>query len=224
MPPFRVQRVLNPTEARLAEAANLFTDLMKNNLGALSLAGGEASLMNYQALALLRVGSLYGEYYEATDDEGNLLGFTMWMPPGQEMFSTEEQRRLGFNYFMQMLSSEAENYFKTKYVAQFPGFVASLLGPRGKIDSWWLHMAMIRHDRQRKGVLRALVDIVRAKAEDAGEYLATCTTNDDNIRVYTGLGFAYKGSTEMESPWGKWPIHVFKMDFADKKAPSNHLE
>ncbi len=92
--------------------------------------------MSYQGLALLRVGSLYGEYYEATDDKGNLLGFTMWMPPGQEMFSTlvspaliypsskpagciliiyrEEQRRLGFNNFMQMLSSEAEVYFKTK--------------------------------------------------------------------------------------------------------------
>lgn len=93
--------------------------------------------MNYQGLALLRVGSLYGEYYEATDEEGTLLGFTMWMPPGQEMFSTsvssaivhpswklanvyllaiyrEEQRRLGFNSFMQMLSSEAEIYFKTK--------------------------------------------------------------------------------------------------------------
>ena len=58
------------------------------DLGALSLAGGEVSLMNDQGLALLRVGSLYGEYYEATDDKGNLLGFTMWMPPGQEMFST----------------------------------------------------------------------------------------------------------------------------------------
>lgn len=96
--------------------------------------------------------------------------------------------------------------------------MASLLGPRvyslllslfgwandyqGKIDSWWLHMAMIRQDHQRKGVLRALVDMVRKKvglqieitdakthqthhklpqAEDAGEYLATCTTNDDNV-------------------------------------------
>lgn len=68
-------------------------------------------------------------------------------------------------------------------------------------------MAMIRHDHQRKGVLRALIDIVRTKvglqvnitdaktyqmhheflqAEDAGEYLATCTTNDDNVIFYRG--------------------------------------
>ncbi|KAF8971928.1 hypothetical protein BDZ97DRAFT_1153970 [Flammula alnicola] len=211
-PSFRVQRIHNPTEERLAAAADIFTELMKTNLGAVSLAGGDISLMKYEALALLRAGVLSGEYYEATDQEGQLIGYNMWMPPGQEIFSTEEQRKLGFYEFMSRLSDEAENYFKTKYVAEFPGFVASLLGPTGKLDSWWLHMAMIRRDYQRQGVLRALVGLVLEKASKAGEYLATCTTNDDNIRVYTGLGFDYKGSTPMDSPWGEWPIHVFKMD------------
>ncbi|KAF8195072.1 hypothetical protein BJ912DRAFT_1085952 [Pholiota molesta] len=193
-PSFHVQRVLNPTEAQLCDAADLFTDLMKTNLGAVSLAGGEISLMTCQALALLRAGALAGEYYEATNEEGEMIGYTMWMPPGQEMFSTEEQRKLGFDEFMTKLSDEAKTYFKTKYMAEFPGFVASLLGPRGKLDSWWLHMAM---------------------AEKRGEYLAACTTNDDNviIRVYTGLGFVHEGSTTMDSPWGQWPIHVFRMTF-----------
>ncbi|KAF9476014.1 hypothetical protein BDN70DRAFT_882975 [Pholiota conissans] len=210
-PSFRVQRVVNPTEAQLCEAADLFADLMKTNLGAVSLAGGDISLMPLQALALLRAGALAGEYYEATNEEGEMIGYTMWMPPGQEMFSTAEQRRLGFDEFMAKLSEEAKTYFKTKYIAEFPGFVASLLGPTGKIDSWWLHMAMVRRDFQRQGVLRTMVKVVREKAEKRGEYLATCTTNDDNIRVYTGLGFDYKGSTSMDSPWGQWPIHVFNM-------------
>lgn len=44
--------------------------------------------MEFQALALLRSGVLDGEYYEATDDEGELIGYTMWMPPGREPFPT----------------------------------------------------------------------------------------------------------------------------------------
>jgi len=209
------QRVENPTTERLEDAAELFTDLMKTNLGAVSLAGGDVSLMKFEALALLRAGVHSGEYYEATNKEGELIGYTMWMPPGQEMFSTEDQRRLGFYEFMSKLSNEAENYFKTKYVAEFPAFVASLLGPTGKRDSWWLHMAMIRREYQRMGVLRALIGLVREKAAKAGEFLATCTTSDENIPVYTGLGFEYKGSTMMDSPWGEWPIHVFRMDLRD---------
>jgi hypothetical protein len=105
-------------------------------LGAVSLAGGEIALMTCQALALLRAGALAGEYYEATNEEGEMIGYTMWMPPGQEMFSTsvlgsvlalqemiltmissphsEEQRKLGFDEFMTKLSDEAKTYFKTK--------------------------------------------------------------------------------------------------------------
>ena len=44
--------------------------------------------MKYQALSILRAGVHSGEYYEATDETGSLIGYTLWMPPGQEMFST----------------------------------------------------------------------------------------------------------------------------------------
>ncbi|CAA7265027.1 unnamed protein product [Cyclocybe aegerita] len=177
---FTVKRVESSTNERLEVAAELFTDLMKDNLGAISLAGGEDSLMPLQALALLRAGVHSGEYYEASNEQGELVGYTLWMPPGQEMFSTEEQKQLGLYEFMAKLSDEAKEYYRTKYMAEFPGFVASLLGPMGKLDSWWLHMAMIRRDYQRQGVFRALLSLVREKAAAAGQYLATCTTNDDN--------------------------------------------
>ncbi|KAJ3511538.1 hypothetical protein NLJ89_g4046 [Agrocybe chaxingu] len=164
--------------------------------------------MPLQALALLRAGVLSGEYYEATNEEGELVGYTMWMPPGQEMFSTEEQKQLGLYEFMAKLSDEAKEYYRTK----------------GKLDSWWLHMAMIRRDYQRQGVLRALLSPVREKAAAAGQYLATCTTNDDNIHVYTGLGFDFKGSTVISSPWGDWPIHVFKMDWKATPVTEEKIE
>lgn len=34
---------------------------------------------------------------------------------------------------------------------------------QGKVDSWWLHMAMVRRDSQRKGIATTLIDLVREK-------------------------------------------------------------
>ena len=56
--------------------------------GTISLSGGDTSLMRLQALAMLRAGALTGEYYIATNPSGEQIGYTLWMPPGQEMFST----------------------------------------------------------------------------------------------------------------------------------------
>ena len=38
--------------------------------------------------AMLRAGALEGEYYIATDDAGTFVGYTMWMPPGRDLFGT----------------------------------------------------------------------------------------------------------------------------------------
>lgn len=34
---------------------------------------------------------------------------------------------------------------------------------QAKIDSWWLHMAMVRRDYQRKGICTTLINLVRDK-------------------------------------------------------------
>lgn len=108
--------------------------LRQKDLGAVSLAGGEISLMKYEALAILRAGVHSGEYYEATNENGELVGYTIWMPPGKEIFSTsvffddlnrcdtkqliyesrEEQKNLGYYDFMSKLSDEAQEYFNSK--------------------------------------------------------------------------------------------------------------
>ena len=55
----------------------------------LSLVGGDGSLIPDMTRAILKAG-IYaaGEYYIATNEDGEIVGYTMWMPPGQEIFST----------------------------------------------------------------------------------------------------------------------------------------
>jgi hypothetical protein len=37
---------------------------------------------------MLRAGIHSGEFYTATDKTGEVIGFSLWMPPGEELFST----------------------------------------------------------------------------------------------------------------------------------------
>ena len=55
---------------------------------ALSLVGGDSTLASDLAQAVLRAGVFAGEYYNATDDDGRIVGFALWMPPGDDLFST----------------------------------------------------------------------------------------------------------------------------------------
>lgn len=54
-----------------------------------SLTGGHPEeLLELMGRAMLRAGVHSGEYYEASNETGELVGFLMTMPPGQDLFST----------------------------------------------------------------------------------------------------------------------------------------
>jgi hypothetical protein len=62
--------------------------LTSQDTAVLSLCGGEASLMHSLARAMIHACALDGEYYTATNEAEELVGFCLWMPPGKEIFST----------------------------------------------------------------------------------------------------------------------------------------
>ncbi|KAI0935357.1 hypothetical protein AcV7_003819 [Taiwanofungus camphoratus] len=207
-----VAHVEHPTQEQLDASVALFAFLMKNAPALISLSGGDISLLDPMGRAMILAGIPAGEYYAATDDNGQLVGFMFWTSPGQELFSTPEQRELGLNDFMAKLSAEGKEYYKKTYSAEFPQFVESCLGPTGKLNSWWLHMAMVHPDYQRQGIATRLIGLVREKATQKGETLALSTTSAKNVHIYKAIGFELKGERIMPSPWGDWPLYVFSLN------------
>ncbi|EPQ55378.1 hypothetical protein GLOTRDRAFT_129653 [Gloeophyllum trabeum ATCC 11539] len=160
------------------------------------------------ARAVLAAGTLHGEYYGATDSSGQILGFILAIPPGRDLFSTEVERELGFNEFMDKLSDAGKEYFKTTYTNKFHELVEESLGPKGNLKSFWIYMVMVRPEYQRKGIARALMGLLREKASSLGHPVALSTTNPNNVVVYQKMGFVLKGQAIMPSPWADWPIYV----------------
>ena len=118
---------------------------------------------------MIRAGAHGGEYYEATHTNGDLVGFLVVMPAGHDLFGTyvensfarsetgasgasnlptrEERRALGLTEFMNDLSPEGKEYYKTtvrrmfglmalreltgvaQYMVEFPAFVNACVGP-----------------------------------------------------------------------------------------------
>ncbi|KAH6896135.1 hypothetical protein BKA70DRAFT_786500 [Coprinopsis sp. MPI-PUGE-AT-0042] len=216
MAAFTVKRVENPTDEEIEVSVDLFVDLMSEDRSVQSLVGSNAALIPLMIRAMLWAGALEGEYYIATDEAGNFAGYSMWMPPGRDLFGTDAQRALGLNDFMEGLSDSTKDYWKNTYIANFPGFVQEQMGPTGKTDAWWLHQAMVRKEFQRQGVAKALIEVVLKRARDNRETLGTTTTSDENISVYTALNFKHKATKMMPSPLGEWPIHLFELRTADK--------
>ncbi|KAH9932603.1 uncharacterized protein B0H18DRAFT_986557 [Fomitopsis serialis] len=132
-----------------------------------------------------------------------------------------EQRDQGLNDFMASLPEAVKQYYKDAYLQDFPGFVNECMGsPKGKTDAWWLNNFCVHPERQRQGIGRRLLEIVRQKVdshlsptcEGEGQVVALSATRDVNAPVYKAYGFEQKGLKKMLSPWGDWPLYVFVLD------------
>ncbi|KAF9466025.1 hypothetical protein BDZ94DRAFT_284957 [Collybia nuda] len=178
-----IQRIEDVNDKIIDKAADLFYDLMKDELAGISLCG---------------------EFYTATEPgSGALVGYAIWMPTGHELLESEAQRKLGFDDFSHRLSDAGKAFFKDTvfYLKYFPDFVNGCLGPTGRRDSWWLHQIMVRTENQRQGVATSLINVVKEKAGKNHQQLALSVTQEANVPVYTNQGFVIRGRSELKSPW-----------------------
>lgn len=206
------ERVQNPTDAQIDSAVELFASLMKDDISLMSLCGGDSSKLGPLGRAMLRAGVHCGEYYEAHHESEGMVGFLMVTPPGQDLFSTDEQRALGLSAFMQNLPEAGKEYYKAVYLVEFPAFVNACLGPTGRRDSWYIHTLMVKSKFQGQGIGKALINIVRGKASLNGETLALSTTTDVNAVIYQRMGFQLLDKRIMPGPWGEYPLYILSMN------------
>ncbi|KAI0697346.1 hypothetical protein BC835DRAFT_1526866 [Cytidiella melzeri] len=139
----------------------------------------------------------------------------MTMPPGQDLFSTEEQRALGLTELtsLQKGKSTTEQPIQmrpSQYLAEFPAFVNFCLGPT--LDSWYIHMVMVSPEHQWKGVGKSLINQVVEKASRrSGDVIAMSTTTALNAMIYQKCGLTLLGHEIMPSQWGDWPLYIFSL-------------
>ncbi|TFY67072.1 hypothetical protein EVJ58_g1854 [Rhodofomes roseus] len=177
------------------------------------------------ARAMIRAATLDGEIYTAAEQSDRILGYAVWMPPGQDLLSTPEQRKLGWDDFFEHVSQRGKDWFTKTYATEVSAFMAGIFGPtvghsfsmnvrssssrKGKVDSWYLNIIMVHPDYHRRGIATKLVDVVRSKAAANGDTMALSTSSTRNVPIYKALHFDLVGEKMIPSPWGDWPLYVF---------------
>ncbi|KAH8101682.1 hypothetical protein BXZ70DRAFT_1006941 [Cristinia sonorae] len=209
---FTLKQLVNPTEAQLRRAGRLTYELMSKDPALISLCGGDPDLMEPLGLAMVRAGALEGEFYAAVDGSDDILGFVMTMPKGKVLFSTEEQKKLGFYDFMSRLSEAGKRYYADTYLKIFPQYVASCIAPLTMVDIWWIHTCMTRVESQGQGIASGLIRMILDKALAAGDVIGLSTTTEVNVRIYESMGFKVIGHRGCPSPWGDWEFWVLRYE------------
>ncbi|KZT63062.1 hypothetical protein DAEQUDRAFT_681050 [Daedalea quercina L-15889] len=186
--------------------------LMRTDLAVISICGGNRDLIGPMGCGMILATTLGGEIYAATVESGEIVGFAVWMPPGQDLLSIPEQWKLGWDDFWSKLSEEGKDWFTNMYSKEVTEFMNGIFGPTGKWDSWYLNLLMVHPKYQCQGIATKIVDMVHKKASPQGSMMAVSTSHPRNVPIYEALGFELWGNKIIPSPWGDWPCYVFMQD------------
>ncbi|KAI0331527.1 hypothetical protein GY45DRAFT_1322094 [Cubamyces sp. BRFM 1775] len=148
-----------------------------------------------------------GELYTARDEDGNLVGFTVWAPPGRTAFDTPEQLEMGFTEFLSQIDEEGKKFQTHLFQEILPAWLARDFGVEdAEREYYWCWFAMVREDQQNKGTCRALFDLTYEKARLTAATMALITDSRDNVAKYEKLGFTERGEQKVSSPYGDWTL------------------
>ncbi|KAF9809179.1 hypothetical protein IEO21_07516 [Rhodonia placenta] len=187
---------------------------------AVALTGGDISLLPVLARAMIKPIALQiGDMYTATDENGKVVGFQMWVPPGRLLFNTyesissyckEEQRKLGFEDFLSQLSDEAKLYCPQTLGKDFPHAIDILAGmDQTELNTYWCNFNFVAEDWWQKGISKAMTGLAYRKAKANGWTMALATTHTRNVDIYKRLGFELKGLRDFTSPWNVWQAWIY---------------
>ncbi|KAJ7102362.1 hypothetical protein B0H15DRAFT_749953, partial [Mycena belliarum] len=137
-----------------------------------TIVGGDLSLLGSFFNATIRAGTLGGEIHVATEtaDTSVIRGMALWWGPGAEPFSTSIISRgttLAQHDRKWNCGAEVVRIWLTyqlQYRPEFADLTRKLLGPQGKLDSWYLSLFAVAPQHQRQGVAAALIEAARGKA------------------------------------------------------------
>ncbi|KZT03169.1 uncharacterized protein LAESUDRAFT_729408 [Laetiporus sulphureus 93-53] len=200
-----VQYVSEPTEDLVEEAVKVFSDLMPEDPLAVSLVVGDRSLISSMARAMIKpIALVVGDMYTATDESGKLAGFTLWLPPGRNLYDTLRWATL---------TEEGKTYFAETMAKDFPKMIDSKTGIEStELNTYWCSFAFVKAQYQGKGVARAMFEVAFEKAKTLGATMALATTAERNVTIYQKLGFELKGYELMPSQWMPWDAWIFARD------------
>ncbi|TFY58707.1 hypothetical protein EVG20_g8047 [Dentipellis fragilis] len=179
--------------------------------------GCNRALVDPSFRSRIRAGIHSGTVYLAQDKSDRILAFAVCSGPGKSMYSTQEQRELGYDQLVNDMSPETRDWLKNTYAPKVSGILSEEVLGVTSIDAWFVNLLVTDSAFKRQGLARAVLDAVDQRHRQAiadKTAVALCANKEIFRDIYLRLGFQVKGQVDMPSPAGTWPI------FALTRTPS----
>ncbi|TFK82903.1 hypothetical protein K466DRAFT_499446 [Polyporus arcularius HHB13444] len=154
-----------------------------------------------------------GEMYTAKNEHGKLIGFTLWGPPGRDVFDTPDQLEMGYQEYLQQLDDEARKFQAEMMGKTIPRFIDSTLEmDKAVLNTYWCWFAMVRKEDQGKGLCQEMFNLTYEKAKAIGATMGLITGSTHNVMIYEKMGLRLRGKEKMSSPWADWTFYSMSRD------------
>ncbi|THV00357.1 hypothetical protein K435DRAFT_776582 [Dendrothele bispora CBS 962.96] len=165
--------------------------------------GGNRTIAQDYFAAIIRAGLDGGQIYGVKNDEGKVVAFGIWFPPGTRLFQRKEQLELGYNDFFAKLTPDYQDWNKHAWsdIAKYRD--ETLFTQEEAARRWWCSHLSTDPDYQGQGFGKAIVKEVFEKAKAANQLIALMTEPDDNVKKYRRMGFIERGKCKVSTPMSK---------------------
>ncbi|TFK47277.1 hypothetical protein OE88DRAFT_788039 [Heliocybe sulcata] len=208
MATFQISRLFSGQDGKLDEAARVMEKAMADDGMTLTLIGGDRTKAFAMHRSTLGAAALAGEIHLCHHQRAGLVGVAMWFPPGQELFSSQEQRDAGFTQLFQTFPEQLQQWWINNFLPTYAVVPVRALGEGVKTSAWHLQMIGVLPEHQGKGAGSALVRPVLEKAESQGQNVCLETNVLRNVSLYEHWGLSVQGEESFDSTTGGFHVWV----------------
>ncbi|KAI0311936.1 hypothetical protein OF83DRAFT_705952 [Amylostereum chailletii] len=123
------------------------------------------------------------------------------------LFSTAEQRALGFSKLFKKLSPETQHWWTDTYPETINKWQAQIFTEEERARLTWCFLLVTEptHHDNAEGLAAALVNPWYSAVSEKGQLVGLATADESAANRYKAIGFRERGRTVIEGPTGKLP-------------------
>ncbi|KAI0043710.1 hypothetical protein FA95DRAFT_1574934 [Auriscalpium vulgare] len=197
-------------DAQVDEAVALCLKAYDGDIANNILTGGDPALADPAWRALVRAGNHSGVVFVASSDGSDeIQSIGIWFPPGQTVFSTPEQRELGFLDFINAMPPAHRDWFLNDYSRKTREFKLRVLGENTERDAWYANLIATHPKYQGRGLASEILKTACQIAAADNKNVVLGTQNEENAVFYRNRGFTEVGRMDEPTPWGVFTGNMF---------------
>ncbi|KZO97684.1 hypothetical protein CALVIDRAFT_562589 [Calocera viscosa TUFC12733] len=220
---FQIRQLRKPTEAEIDSLIQLTMDAFPDDAFLSASTGGELSnrhLFRTFITCYVRGIAVDGEIWVA-EKEGEIVGASMWFPPGRGFMGSKEQREaVRLDEYLELLKPGVGEWFTSYLQPATDSFCAdSLGGAEVRAQAQHLQILGVSPAHHKRGIGRALFEAGAKDALARGQRVVWETYRPYNVALYKSWGAVERGHAEFESRFeGKsfpgWCLELLELNMA----------